>query len=67
MEVSGKLHALAALPPPPQNRGETPIPIEQGAGGPQNRSGRFEEKGLSLFPGFETRIVHPVTSRYTIY
>jgi hypothetical protein len=40
MEVSGQLHATAALP-----QGKSPwYPLDRRLGGPQNRSGRDGEK-----------------------
>jgi hypothetical protein len=63
MEVSGQLHAPAALPPgkdPPR------YPLDRGLGGPQNRSGRDgEEKNSQPLPGHEPPIVQPVVRRYT--
>jgi hypothetical protein len=51
MEVSGQLHAPAALPP-----GKKPVvPIESRLGGPQSRSGRGgEEKNSQPPPRIET-------------
>jgi hypothetical protein len=44
MEVSGQLHAPAALPPGK----EAPIPLDRTLGGPQSLSGRCgEEKTLA--------------------
>jgi hypothetical protein len=54
MEVSGQIHASAALPP-----GKDPqYPLDRRLGGPQSRSGRC---------GVENRIpaVQPVACRYT--
>jgi hypothetical protein len=50
MEVSGQLHAPAALPP-----GKSPwYPLDRRLGGPQSRSGRGgEEKNFLLPPGTE--------------
>jgi hypothetical protein len=53
MEVTGQLHAPAALPPPPP--GTNPwYPLDRGMGGPQSRSGRGgEEKHSQPLPGIE--------------
>ena len=51
-------HAPAALPP-----GKTRYPFYRRLGGPQDRSGRVWK--ISPPPGFDTRTVQPVTSRYT--
>jgi hypothetical protein len=54
LEVSGQLHAPAALPP-----GKSPrYPFYRRLGGPQSRSGRYRELSPSL-------VVQPVASRYT--
>jgi len=45
----------------PEN--ETRYPLYRRLGGPQGRSGRMRE--ISLLPGFDSRIVQPVASRYT--
>jgi hypothetical protein len=62
MEVSGQLHAPAALPP-----GKEPlVPIGWGLGGPQSRSGRGGVgKSSQPFPGLEPPIIQPVAQRYT--
>jgi hypothetical protein len=61
MEVSGKLHALAALPPGK----EPPVLIRYEAGWAQSRSGRCgEEKNLAP-AGNRTPVVQPVARRYT--
>jgi hypothetical protein len=53
MEVSGKLHAPAALPPEKESR----YPLDRRLGGPQSRSGRGgEEKNSQPSPGIETLI-----------
>jgi hypothetical protein len=51
MEVSGQLHAPAALPP-----GKDPqYALDRRLGGPQSRSGRGgEEKNSQYPPGIET-------------
>jgi hypothetical protein len=50
MEVSGQLHAPAALPP----GNEPPVPIYRKLSGPQSRSGRGgEEKNSQSPPGIE--------------
>jgi hypothetical protein len=49
MEVSGQLHAPAALP-----QGKSPwYPLYRRLGGPQIRSGRGEEKNSQSPPGIE--------------
>jgi hypothetical protein len=50
MEVSGQLHAPAALP-----HGKSPwYPLDRRLGGPQSRSGRGgEEKNSQPLPGIE--------------
>ena len=47
------------LPP-----GKTPYPLYRRLGGPQGRYGRVENLVL---PGFDSRTVQPVVSRYTDY
>jgi hypothetical protein len=50
MEVSGQLHAPAALPPAK----EPLVPLDMRLGGPQSRSGRGdEEKNSQPQPGIE--------------
>jgi hypothetical protein len=52
MEVSGQLHAPAALPP---EKDPSQYPLDRILGGPQSRSGRGgEEKNSQLPPGIET-------------
>jgi hypothetical protein len=52
LEVSGQLHAPAALPP-----GKSPrYPFYRRLGGPQSRSGRYEE----------VKIFYPTGTRYTV-
>jgi hypothetical protein len=64
MEVSGQLHAPAALAPGK----ETLIPIRQEKGGPQSRSWRVVNRKIPS-PRREsnprTPIVQPVAQRYT--
>jgi hypothetical protein len=62
MEVSGQLHAPAALPP-----GKSPwYPLDRRLCGPQSRSGRGgEEKNFQSLPGVEHLIIQPVARRYT--
>jgi hypothetical protein len=50
LDVGGRLHALAALPP----RKEAPEPTEQEVGGPQSQSGCFEKGNLLLLSGSKT-------------
>jgi hypothetical protein len=50
MEVSGQLHAPAALPP----EKEPQVPLDRMLGGPQSRSRRgTEENNSQLLPGLE--------------
>ena len=58
MGVGGQRHALAASTP-----GKTRYPLYRRLGGHQGRSGRVRE--ISPTPGFDTRTVQPVASRYT--
>jgi hypothetical protein len=66
LEVSGQLHAPAALPP-----GKSPrYPFYRRLGGPQSRSGRYEEE--NIFDPTGTRTLAPPpggvqagASRYT--
>jgi hypothetical protein len=62
MEVSGQLHAVAALPPGK----ETLVTIGWKLGGLQSRSGcGGEEKNSQPLPGIELTIIQPVVQRYT--
>jgi hypothetical protein len=64
MEVSGQLHAPAALPPEKSPR----YPFYRRLGGPQSRSGRYEELKIFYPTGTRTpppRVVQPIASRYT--
>jgi hypothetical protein len=56
--VGGQHHAPAALPP-----GKTRYPLNSRLAGPQGRSGQMRK--ISPPPGFDTRTVQPVASRYT--
>ena len=60
MQASGQRHSPAALPP---------VPTEQNAGGPQSRSGSYEEeKNIQPLPGFERQTVPSVAhSLYQVY
>jgi hypothetical protein len=65
MEVSGQLHAPAALPP-----GKSPqYPFDRRLGGPQSRSGRYGEVTFFLLyrdPQLPPPlVVQPVASLYT--
>jgi hypothetical protein len=64
MEVSGQLHAPAALP----QEKESPLsigPLDSRLGERQSRSGRGgEEKNSQPLPGLETQIIQPVAHRY---
>jgi hypothetical protein len=62
MEVSGQLHAPAALTP-----GKSPWhPLDKRLGGPQSQSGRGgEEKNLQSLPGLEPPIIQTIGQRYT--
>jgi hypothetical protein len=57
MGVGGQRHVPAALPP-----GKTRYPLCTRLGGPQGRSGQVQK--ISPPPGFDTRTVQPVASRY---
>jgi hypothetical protein len=60
MEVSGQLHAPAALPPREWHL------LDMRLGGPQSRSGRCsEEKNSHPLPGLELPIIQPVAQSYT--
>jgi hypothetical protein len=62
MEVSGQLHAPAALP---QGKSSW-YPLDRRLGGPQNRSGRGgEEKNSQPLLRLEAPIIQPVAQRYT--
>jgi hypothetical protein len=62
MEVSGQLHAPAALP---QGKSSW-YALDRRLGGPQSRSGRGgEEKKFKLLPGIKPPIIEPVAQRYT--
>jgi hypothetical protein len=56
--VGGQRHASAALSPE-----KTRYPLYRGLGGTQGRSGQVRK--ISPQPGFDTRTVQPVASRYT--
>ena len=56
--VGGQRHTSAALPP-----GKTQDPLYRTLRGPQDRSGRMRK--ISPPPGFDTRTVQPLASRYT--
>jgi hypothetical protein len=62
MEVSGQLHALAALP-----QGKSPwYPLDRRLSGPQSRSWRGgEEKYSQALLGLEPPTIQPVAQRYT--
>jgi hypothetical protein len=56
MEVSGQVHAPAAL-----NPGKSPwYPLDRRLGGPQNRPGRYREKKNIAPAGNPTPAVQPV-------
>jgi hypothetical protein len=62
MEVSGQLHAPAALPPGK----ETLVPTDGRLGRPQSRSRRGgDEKNSQHLPGLEPPIIQPAAQRYT--
>ena len=52
-------------PRPLLPRGKTRYPLYMRMGGPQVRSGQVQK--ISLAPGFDSRTVQPVASRYTDY
>jgi hypothetical protein len=61
--MSGQHHAVAALPTPPPPREDT-VPTAQDVGrasGPVRTA-----RKISTPPGFDTRLIQPVASRYTI-
>jgi len=58
--VGSQRHAMAALPPE-----KTRYQLYRRLGGPQGRSGRVRK--ISHPPGFDTRTVQLVASRYTDY
>jgi hypothetical protein len=62
MEVSGQLHAPAAL-----LQGRSPCyPLDRRLGGPQSRSRRSgEQKSFHPLSGLEPPIIQPVPKRYT--
>jgi hypothetical protein len=62
MDVSGQLHAPAALP-----QGKSPwYPLDRKLGGPQSWSGHNgEEKNSDPLPGLESPIIQPGAQRYT--
>jgi hypothetical protein len=60
MGVGGERHALASLPP-----GMTRHPLYRMLSRPQGRSGRVLK--ISPPPGFDSRTVQLVASRYTDY
>jgi hypothetical protein len=60
MRVGGQRHVPAALPP-----GMKWYPLYRKLGMPQDRSGRVLK--ISPPPGFDSRIVQLVASRYTDY
>jgi hypothetical protein len=63
LEVSGQLHAPAALLPGKRPR----YPFYKRLIGPQSRSGRYGEVKIFTLPGLELRppVVQSVASRYT--
>jgi hypothetical protein len=62
MEVSGKLHIPAALPPAK----EALIPLDRGLSGPQSQSGHgSEEKNSQSLPVLEPSIAQSVAQRYS--
>jgi hypothetical protein len=66
LEVSGQLHATAALPPGKDPR----YPLDRRLGGPQSRSGRFGAEKILDPTGtrvLSPSVVQPVASRYTDY
>jgi hypothetical protein len=65
LEVSGQLHAPAALPP-----GKSPrYPLDRRMGGPQSRSGRRRRENSWPYrdSNSDPSVVQPVASRHTDY
>jgi hypothetical protein len=61
MELTGQLHAPAALPPWKY------YPLDKRLRGPQSQSGRGgEEKNFQPLPGLEPPIIQPVAQLYTV-
>jgi hypothetical protein len=61
MEVSGQLHASAALSPVK----ETLVPMDRRLGGPQNQAGHCgEEKNSQPLAGLKLPIIQPVAQCY---
>ena len=60
MWVGGQRNVPAALPP-----GKTRYPLYRELGGPQGRFGQVWKISSSPPPGFDSRTVQPVASRYT--
>jgi hypothetical protein len=61
MEISGQLHAPAALP-----QGKSPrYSLDRRLCGHQSRSGCGGEKISQLLPGLEPPIIQSLTQRYT--
>jgi hypothetical protein len=58
MGVGGQRQVPAALPPE-----KTWYPLYMRMGGPQGRSERVQK--ISSAPGFDSRTIQPVASRYT--
>jgi hypothetical protein len=66
LEMSGQLHAPAALPPRKRSR----YPLYRRLGGLQSRSGRRGEENNSwpyLDSNFDLLVVRPIASHYTNY
>jgi hypothetical protein len=63
MEMSGQLHAPAALPPGKEPR----YPLDRTLGGPQSRSGRRKNSWPYRDSNSDSLVIQPVASRYTNY
>jgi hypothetical protein len=62
MEVSGQLHAPAALLP----ENEPLVPLDRRLGGPQSRTGRSDEEiNSQSLSGIEPPTIQPIAQRYT--
>jgi hypothetical protein len=63
LEVSGQLHAPAALPPGKEPR----YPLDGTLGGPQSRSGRGENSCPYWDSNSDPSVIQPIASPYSDY